>query len=98
VPAISTTATTVLPKVKMLERVLYDPETDTLLVELRPWPAASPAEVNDQVGGEEAEDGLVVHYGPDGLPHAFEIEHASQRPDLVARAFSALREAKGFAV
>jgi hypothetical protein len=45
--------------------VLYEPETDPLLVELRPWPAASLAEVNDQVGGEEAEDGLVVHYGPD---------------------------------
>ena len=52
--------------------------------------AASPAEVNEQVGGEDAEDGLVVHYGPDGLPHAFEIEHASARPDLVARALSAL--------
>ncbi len=45
------------------EPVLYDPETDTLLVELRPWPAASPAEVNDQVGGEDVEEGLVVHYG-----------------------------------
>jgi hypothetical protein len=71
------------------EPVLYDPETDTLLVELRPWPAASPAEVNEQVGGEDAEDGLVVHYGPDGLPHAFEIERASQRRDLVARPFRA---------
>jgi Protein of unknown function (DUF2283) len=79
------------------EPVPYDPETDTLLVELRPWPAAAPAEVNDQVGGEDAEQGLVVHYGPDGRPHAFEIEHVSERPDLVARALSALRHAKGFA-
>lgn len=63
------------------EPVLYDPETDTLLVELRPWPAMSPGEVNQQVGGEDLEDGLVVHYGPDGLPHAFEVDHASQRPD-----------------
>jgi hypothetical protein len=39
----------------------------------------------------------VVHYGPDGLPHAFEIDHASERPALVARALSALRHAKGFA-
>ena len=76
---------------------LYDPETDTLLVELRPWPGASPAEVNEQVGGENAEDGLVVHYGPDGLPQAFEVEYASERPELVARALSALRHAKGFA-
>jgi hypothetical protein len=71
------------------EPVLYDPETDTLLVELRPWPAASPAEVNEQVGGEDADEGLVGHYGPDGLPYAFEIEHALECPDLVARAFSA---------
>jgi uncharacterized protein YuzE len=79
------------------EPVLYDPETDTLLVELRPWPGASPAEVNEHVGGEDAEDGLVIHYGPDGLPHAFEIVHASERSDLVALALSALRHAKGFA-
>jgi uncharacterized protein YuzE len=86
------------PEVQAINRepVLYDPETDTLLVELRPWPAASPAEVNEQVGGEDAKDGLVVHYGPDGQPHALEIEHASERPDLVARALSALRHAKGF--
>ena len=79
------------------EPVLYDPATDTLLVELRPWPAASPALVNEHVGGEDVEEGLVVHYGPDGLPHAFEIDHASERPALVARALSALRHAKGFA-
>ena len=67
------------------EPVLYDPETDTLLVELRPWPAASPAEANEQAGGEDAEEGLVVHYGLDGLPHAFEIEHASQPPRRLGR-------------
>ena len=79
------------------EPVLDDPETETLLVEIRPWPGAAPAEVNKQVGGQDAEHRLVVHYAPDGLPHAFEIEHASQRPDLVARALAALRHAKGFA-
>ena len=79
------------------EPIVYDPETDTLLVEFRPWPAATLAEINEEVGGEDAEDGLVVHYGPDGLPHMFEIEHASERPDLVARALSALRHARGFA-
>jgi uncharacterized protein YuzE len=79
------------------EPVLYDAQTDTLLVEIRPWPSPSPAEVNEQVGGEDAGEGLVIHYGPDGLPHAFEVEHASERPHLVARALSALRAAKGFA-
>jgi hypothetical protein len=53
--------------------------------------------VKEHVGGEDAEDGLVVHYGPDGLPHAYEIEHASERPELIARALAALRHAKGFA-
>ena len=81
----------------MKEPVLYDPETDTLLVEIRPWPAASPAEINEDVGGEDVEEGLVVHYGPDGRPHAYEVEHASARPELVARALNALRAAKGFA-
>jgi uncharacterized protein YuzE len=81
----------------MKEPVLYDPETDTLLVEIRPWPSASPEEVNEEVGGEDVEEGLVVHYGPDGRAHAYEIEHASARPELVARALSALRAAKGYA-
>ena len=81
----------------MKEPVLYDPETDTLLVEIRPWPAASPAEINEEVGGEDAEEGLVIHFGPDGQPHAYEIEHASARPELVARALHALRAAKGYA-
>jgi hypothetical protein len=53
--------------------------------------------VNEQVGGEDVEEDLVGHYGPEGLPHAFEIEHASERPALVARALCALRHAKGFA-
>jgi uncharacterized protein YuzE len=79
------------------EPLLYDPATDTLLVQLRAWPAASPAMVNERVGGQDVEEDLVVHYGPDGLPHAFEIEHASERPALVARALSALRQAKSFA-
>ena len=41
--------------------------------------------------GEDTDEGLVIHYGPDGLPHAFEIEHASERPDLVARALCSPR-------
>ena len=41
----------------MKEPVLYDPETDTLLVEIRPWPAVSPAEINEEVGGEDADEG-----------------------------------------
>lgn len=47
------------------------------------------------MGGEDADEGLVIHYGPDGRPHAYEVELASEHPDLVARALSALRAAKG---
>lgn len=80
-----------------MEDLPYDAETDTLLVELRPWPSPAPEEVNEEVGGKDAGEDLVVHYGPDGGPHAFEIEHASERPDLIARALLALRTAKGCA-
>jgi hypothetical protein len=62
-----------------------------------PWPAAPQGELNEQVGAGDVEEGLVVHYGPDALAHAFEVEHASERPDRVARALAALRQAKGFA-
>ena len=41
----------------MKEPVLDDPETDTLLVKIRPWTAASSAEINEEVGGEDARRG-----------------------------------------
>jgi hypothetical protein len=39
----------------------------------------------------------VIHHAPDGLPHAYEGEHASKRPTLVTRALGALHAAKGYA-
>ena len=39
------------------ELVLNDPETDTLLAEFGPWPAASPAEVNEQVTARTSRKG-----------------------------------------
>jgi uncharacterized protein YuzE len=74
--------------------VIYDPTTDTMLVELRPWPGG-PAEA--RAGGEDAGDDLVIHYAPDGQPWAWEIEHASRHPDLVGDALRAMREARGVA-
>lgn len=74
--------------------VFYDPDADMLRVELRPWPAGGNAM---DAGGEDGEDGLVIHYAPDGKPWAWEVEHASKRPDLVARAFAALRSSRGIA-
>jgi hypothetical protein len=62
--------------------VTYDPATDTMLVELRPWPGG--AAISQAVGGEDAGDDLVIHHAPDGSPWAWEVEHASRHPDLVA--------------
>lgn len=69
--------------------VTYDPATDTMLVELRPWPGGSPAAPG--AGGDDLGDDLVVHHAPDGQPWAWEIEHASERPELVAEALRKLR-------
>jgi uncharacterized protein YuzE len=75
--------------------IAYDPATDTMLIELRPWPGGSPAE--PLAGGEDAGEDLVIHYAPDGRPWAWEIEHASQHPELVGAALRAMREARGLA-
>ncbi|QJE72254.1 DUF2283 domain-containing protein [Aerophototrophica crusticola] len=73
----------------------YDPAADMLRVELRPWPAPRAGDDPASVGGEEQEPDLVVHFATDGKPWAWEIEHASRRPDLVARALAALRASHG---
>lgn len=74
----------------------YDPDADMLRVELRPWPQGTAGD-RDTVGGEDVEPDLVVHYAADGKPWAWEIEHASKRPDLVSRAMAELRAARGLA-
>lgn len=71
--------------------ITYDEATDTLLVQLRPWPAVSPEDGASLVGGEDAGEGLVIHYGPDGAPFAWEIESASRHPDLVTAVLKARR-------
>lgn len=74
--------------------VFYDPASDMLRVELREWP---PGGDQAEVGGEDAETDLVIHYAADGKPWAWEVEHASKRPDLVARALATLRMSRGIA-
>jgi hypothetical protein len=52
---------------------------------------------NEQVGGGDSRGRSGRPLRP-GRPAArYEVEHASERPDLVARALAALRNAKGFA-
>lgn len=75
--------------------IFYEPSSDMLWVELRPWPGD---DVGDErnIGGEEPEPGLIVHYARDGEPWAWEVEYASRRPDLVSRALAAVRAAQGY--
>ncbi|WP_119679970.1 DUF2283 domain-containing protein [Indioceanicola profundi] len=54
----------------------YDPSTDSLYIEVRPLPAARTVEVEPDV---------IVDYGADGQPVGYDIQHASTKPDLVAR-------------
>ena len=74
--------------------VIYDPATDTMLVELRPWPGGP----NDpRAGGQDAGDDLMIHYAPDGRPWAWEIEYASRHPELLGDALRAMRALRGTA-
>jgi uncharacterized protein YuzE len=72
----------------MLEPAIrYYPETDTMAIEVRPCPDMTRGEV----GGEDAGEDLVIHYGADGLPWLWEIEHASRHPEHIAAALDELR-------
>ena len=76
--------------------LLYEPSTDALRVELRPWPDPVPDHRPELVGGRDAGVDLVIHDGPDGLPCAREFEHASRHPEHIAAALDALRAAQGY--
>lgn len=67
--------------------VRYCVETDTMAIELRPWPGRD----DEDAIGRDAGDDLVIHYAPDGRPWLWEIEHASRHPEHIATAFAALR-------
>jgi hypothetical protein len=40
--------------------IRYYPETDTMAIEVRPWPEGQKGDPNE-VGGEDAGDDLVIH-------------------------------------
>jgi hypothetical protein len=67
--------------------VRYCVETDTLAVEIRPWPGAR----GDDAIAHDAGDDLVIHDGPDGKPWLWEIEHASRHPEHIAAALTELK-------
>ncbi len=54
----------------------YDPSTDSLYIEVRPLPSKRTVEVETDV---------MVDYGVDGQPVGYDIQHASTKPDVIAR-------------
>jgi hypothetical protein len=67
--------------------IRYCVETDTMAVEVRPWPGAA----DDDAVARDCGDDLVIHYAPDGGPWLWEIEHASRHPEHIAAALAELR-------
>src|SRR5205807_2639843 len=81
-------AMTDLPAAASLwQPVHYCVETDTLAIEIRPWPG----QADDDGVGRDAGADLVIHYAPDGAPWLWEIEHASRHPEHIAAALAELQ-------
>ena len=70
--------------------IRYFPDTDTMAIELRPWPEDGGDDAN-AIGGEDAGEDLVIHYAADGEPWLWEIEHASAHPEHIAAALTQIR-------
>jgi uncharacterized protein YuzE len=75
--------------------IRYYPETDTMALEIRPWPAGQ-GDV-EEIGGEDAGEDLLIHYASDGEPWLWEIEHASNHPERIAAALLQLRQRSALA-
>jgi uncharacterized protein YuzE len=71
--------------------IRYYPDTDTMAIELRPWPETPDVGDRDQIGGQDAGEDLVIHYAADGRPWLWEIEHASAHPEHIVAALAQLR-------
>lgn len=71
--------------------IRYYPDTDTMAIELRPWPKGYEGH-KSQIGGEDAGEDLVINYAADGEPWLWEIEHASRNPEHIAAALAQIRK------
>jgi hypothetical protein len=70
------------------EPVRYCLETDTMAIELRPWPGRA----DETSVAHDAGPDLVIHdYAGDGQAWLWEIEHASQRPEHIVAALTELQ-------
>jgi uncharacterized protein DUF2283 len=76
--------------------IRYYRETDTMAIELRPWPEA-PGGDPKKIGGQDAGEDLVIHYAADGEPWLWEIEHASTHPEHIAAALGQIRRRNAIA-
>lgn len=76
--------------------IRYYPETDTMAIEMRPWPEGAAGDPG-QIGGEDAGEDLVIHYAADGPPWLWEIEHASAHPEHIAAALAEIRRRSALA-
>ncbi len=47
--------------------IRYYAETDTMAIEIRPWPEPTGGD-GRRIGGEDAGEDLVIHYAADGEP------------------------------
>ncbi len=70
--------------------IRYYPETDTMAIEIRPWPEEQDGDPGE-IGGEGAGEDLVIHYAADGQPWLWEIERASAHPEHIAAALDQIR-------
>jgi uncharacterized protein YuzE len=76
--------------------IRYYAETDSLAIELRPWPAPTYGDTS-RIGGTDAGEDLVIHYAADGEPWLWEIEHASRHPEPIVAALDELRRRRAMA-
>jgi uncharacterized protein YuzE len=76
--------------------IRYYPETDTIAIEIRPWPEGQDGAANE-IGGRDAGEDLVIHYAGDGQPWLWEIEHASEHPEHIAAALDQIRRRSAIA-
>jgi len=61
----------------------YDPATDSLYIKVRPGES-----VDNRVIGDD----VVLDLGVDGEPVGYDIQHASQHPEVIADALGTLRQ------
>jgi hypothetical protein len=79
---------------RLSEPVRYCPETDTMAIELRPWPGLT----EETAVAHDAGSDLVIHdYAGDGEAWLWGIEHASQHPEHIVAALRELQRRQSVA-